>query len=108
MFRDLRLSRRQALWDAKALTTRKTLPLFDGDMDGEAIVEPAALLPQMTEGEQVVEDYVALRLTLRRHPVALLRHILPPGLSRTGPPYVSTAKPYKPPMPLPFTRANPD
>jgi DNA-directed DNA polymerase III PolC len=108
VFRDIGLTRRQALWDAKALTTRKTLPLFDGDMDGEAIKEPAALLPQMTEGEQVVEDYVALRLTLRRHPVALLRHILTPDPSRTAPPYVSTTKPYKPPMPLPFTRANPD
>ena len=31
------------------------------------------LLPQMTEGEQVVEDYVAMRLTLRRHPMAFLR-----------------------------------
>ncbi|MFA8384842.1 MAG: error-prone DNA polymerase [Pelagibaca sp.] len=107
-FSDLRLTRRQALWEAKALTTRKTLPLFDGDIDGEAIHEPAALLPQMTEGEQVVEDYVALRLTLRRHPVALLRHILTPDPSRTVQPYVSTTKPYKPPMPLPFTRANPD
>ncbi len=29
-------------------------------------------------GEQVVEDYVAMRLTLRRHPVALLRHLLTP------------------------------
>ena len=45
-------------------------------MDGEGIVEPAALLPEMTEGEQVVEDYVAMRLTLRSHPVALLRHLL--------------------------------
>jgi hypothetical protein len=27
----------------------------------------------MTEGEAVVEDYVAMRLTLRSHPVALIR-----------------------------------
>jgi hypothetical protein len=32
----------------------------------------------MTEGEQVVEDYVSMRLTLKTHPVALLRHILTP------------------------------
>ncbi len=107
-FHNLHLTRRAALWDAKALTTRKTLPLFDGDIDGEAIHEPAAHLPAMTEGEQVVEDYVALRLTLRRHPVALLRHILTPDPSRTVKPYVSATKPYKPPMPLPFTRANPE
>ena len=107
-FREIGLTRRQALWEAKALTARKTLPLFDGDIDGEATHEPAALLPQMTEGEQVVEDYVAMRLTLRRHPVALLRHILTPDPSRTVAPYVSATEPYKPPMPLPFTRANPD
>ena len=28
----------------------------------------------MSEGEEVVEDYVAMRLTLRAHPIALLRH----------------------------------
>jgi hypothetical protein len=54
------------------------LPLFDGDIDGEAIFEPAAHLPEMTLGEEVVEDYVAMRLTLKAHPVALLRHILTP------------------------------
>ncbi|MEY4983282.1 MAG: error-prone polymerase, partial [Pseudomonadota bacterium] len=36
-------------------------------------------LAAMSEGEQVVEDYVALRLTLRTHPVALLRRFLTPG-----------------------------
>jgi hypothetical protein len=34
----------------------------------------------MTEGEAVVEDYVAMRLTLRSHPVALIRHRLSPGI----------------------------
>jgi len=38
-----------------------------------------AHLPQMTTGEQVVEEYVSMRLSLRAHPVALLRHILTPG-----------------------------
>ena len=36
----------------------------------------------MTEGEQVVEDYAALRLTLRSHPVALLRDWLTPPDAR--------------------------
>jgi hypothetical protein len=36
----------------------------------------------MTEGEEVVEDYVAMRLTLRTHPVALIRHRLSPGIDR--------------------------
>ncbi|GGF50280.1 error-prone DNA polymerase [Mameliella alba] len=78
-FAALGLSRREALWQAKALKTGGELPLFSRDLDGEAIAEVAACLPQMTEGEQVVEDYVAMRLSLRAHPVALLRHILTPG-----------------------------
>ncbi|ETX30469.1 error-prone DNA polymerase [Roseivivax isoporae] len=79
VFAGLGLTRREALWEAKALAADRPLPLFAGDMDGEGIVEPAAALPAMTEGEEIVEDYVALRLTLRRHPVALLRHLLTPG-----------------------------
>ncbi|MEL0437936.1 error-prone DNA polymerase [Phycobacter sp. K97] len=77
-FAVLGLSRREALWQAKAITARKPLPLFERELEGEAIDEPAAHLPQMTLGEEVVEDYVALRLSLRAHPVALLRHILTP------------------------------
>jgi hypothetical protein len=47
-------------------------------MDGEGEVEPAVQFRSMSEGEAVVEDYVSMRLTLRSHPVALLRHILTP------------------------------
>ncbi|MGR3490686.1 MAG: helix-hairpin-helix domain-containing protein, partial [Shimia sp.] len=81
-FATLGLTRRAALWEAKALTKDRPLPLFAGDLDGEAIEEAAPTLPRMTEGEQVVEDYVAMRLTLRTHPVALLRHRLTPGMGR--------------------------
>ncbi|SHJ54749.1 DNA polymerase III, alpha subunit [Shimia gijangensis] len=82
-FLGLRMSRREALWQARAIHSEKPLPLFAGDMDGEGIVEPAAMLPEMSEGEQVVEDYVAMRLTLRSHPVALLRHVLTPEPENT-------------------------
>ena len=78
VFASLGLSRRQALWGAKAIKSDKPLPLFAEDMDGEAIFEPEANLPEMTLGEQVVEDYVATRLSLKAHPVALLRHKLTP------------------------------
>jgi len=37
----------------------------------------------MTEGEEVVEDYVSMRLTLRAHPVALIRHRLTPGMGQS-------------------------
>ena len=73
------MSRREALWEAKALSPAKPLPLFEDDLDGEAVDEPAAHLPQMTLGEEVVEDYVSMRLTLRAHPLALLRDRLTPG-----------------------------
>ncbi|WP_149757012.1 error-prone DNA polymerase [Roseivivax sediminis] len=79
VFAPLGLTRREALWEARALAGDRPLPLFAGDMEGEGVREPAAHLPEMTEGEEIVEDYVAMRLTLRRHPVALLRHILTPG-----------------------------
>lgn len=81
-FAALDLPRRDALWAARALTPKTELPLFAGDLDGEGIVEPAVHLPQMTEGENVVEDYVAMRLTLRSHPVALIRDRLSPGIDR--------------------------
>ncbi|RMD94333.1 MAG: error-prone DNA polymerase, partial [Alphaproteobacteria bacterium] len=77
-FAALGLSRREALWAAKALAKGGELPLFAGDLDGEGIVEPAAHLPAMSLAEEVVEDYVAMRLTLRAHPMALLRHLLTP------------------------------
>ncbi len=85
VFASLRLTRREALWEAAALANDKPLPLFAGDLDGEGIDEPAAYLPEMSEGEHVVEDYVAMRLTLRAHPIAFLRHKLTPGTPRLDP-----------------------
>ncbi len=82
VFAGINLTRREALWEAKALAPGQALPLFANDIDGEVVDEPAALLPEMTEGEQVVEDYVAMRLTLKSHPLALLRHVLTP--TKTG------------------------
>ena len=79
MFAALGLNRRDALWEAKALRAPAPLPLFGGDIEGEGIIEPAAHLPQMGLGEQVVEDYAAMRLSLRAHPVALIRHLLTPS-----------------------------
>jgi len=80
-FATLGQSRRDALWAARALTGDRPLPLFAGDIDGEGIVEPAVVFREMSEGEKVVEDYVSMRLTLRSHPMALLRPWLTPGLA---------------------------
>lgn len=76
VFASLGLSRRDALWAVKPLKAAP-LPLFAAadaragtrEEDGE----PAVRLPDLLPGEQVVEDYATLRLTLREHPMALLR-----------------------------------
>ena len=78
VFAPLRLSRRDALWQAKAIVANKPLPFFAGNIDGEGLNEPASQLPAMSLGEDVVEDYVTLRLSLRAHPIALLRPVLTP------------------------------
>ena len=75
-FATLGLSRRDALWAAEAIAGGTPLPLFATDMEGEAISEPDVQFREMTMGEAVVEDYVSMRLTLRAHPMALLRPVL--------------------------------
>ena len=76
-FSDMGLTRRDALWQVKAIRADKPLPLFSDPIDGEAIAEPQASLPTMHLGEEVVEDYLALRLSLRAHPMELLRPVIP-------------------------------
>lgn len=97
VFAVLGLSRREALWQARAIRAPKPLPLFDSDIDGELIVEPPAHLPQMRRGEEVVEDYLATRLSLKAHPLALLRPYLSPKDGR-APFGHGGAKPPKPPV----------
>lgn len=77
------LSRRQALWAVKALQ-QEPLPLFASQdearkpptgMQGgaDAVFELPPPLPDLSLGEEVVEDYAVLRLTLRRHPICFVR-----------------------------------
>ncbi|MGB0961060.1 MAG: OB-fold nucleic acid binding domain-containing protein, partial [Halocynthiibacter sp.] len=72
-FGDISLNRRDALWQVKAIRSPRPLPLFDDQIDGEGIQEASVALPMMHLGEEVVEDYVAMRLSLRAHPMELLR-----------------------------------
>ena len=72
-FRSMNLDRRQALWQARALAEAPPLPLFEAAEEREDGPEPAVALPAMTDGEQVVEDYRTLRLSLRAHPLSFLR-----------------------------------
>ncbi|SHE88946.1 error-prone DNA polymerase, DnaE-like [Litoreibacter ascidiaceicola] len=72
-FSDMGLTRRDALWLVKAIRSQTPLPLFNDPIDGESVNEPKVELPAMHLGEEVVEDYVAMRLTLKAHPMELLR-----------------------------------
>ena len=71
------LTRRDALWAVRAIRAPAPLPLFSDPLDGEGLREPAVTLPAMHLGEEVVEDYLATRLTLRAHPMELLRPTIP-------------------------------
>jgi error-prone DNA polymerase len=62
--------RRQQVWDAAALRSTPEL-LQDAPFD-EDVLE----LPQAPEGEEILFDYASMGLTLRRHPMALLRPTL--------------------------------
>jgi error-prone DNA polymerase len=76
-FAGMGLTRRDALWQVRAIRAPAPLPLFADRIEGEGILEPDVVLPPMHLGEEVVEDYVSLRLTLRAHPMELLRPSLP-------------------------------
>jgi len=71
-FRSMGLDRREALWAVKGLPA-EPLPLFAAMGEEEQGNEPAAALPVMGIGEHVAEDYRTLHLSLKRHPLALLR-----------------------------------
>ncbi|CUA93310.1 DNA polymerase III subunit alpha [Comamonas thiooxydans] len=72
--RSLAGHRRQQMWDAAAQASLP--PIFAQ----AAIHEPRLELPQAAEGEEIMFDYAATGLSLRRHPLALLR----PRLARHG------------------------
>ena len=74
-FATIGLSRRDALWAVKALPSPRQLPLFS--VESENIAEPDVILPAMTLGQEVVEDFLSLRLSLRAHPLELLRRRFP-------------------------------
>ncbi|QDL55847.1 error-prone DNA polymerase [Rhodoferax aquaticus] len=59
--------RRQQVWDASALRPAPAL------LQGVPIEEDPLYLPAAAEGEEVTFDYAALGLTLRSHPLLLLR-----------------------------------
>jgi error-prone DNA polymerase len=80
-FSSLGLTRRDALWAAAGLNRtgdKDDLPLLR-DL-AFAPIEADAHLPPMPPGEEVVEDYRFLSLSLKGHPVAFLRKRLAPNV----------------------------
>ncbi|WP_294295131.1 error-prone DNA polymerase, partial [uncultured Sphingomonas sp.] len=76
-FHALGEDRRQGLWKVKGLC-ETPLPLFAAADARQASFSPEGLEPDvslrpLTEGREVVEDYRALQLSLRAHPLAFLR-----------------------------------
>ncbi|HRW61830.1 MAG TPA: error-prone DNA polymerase, partial [Defluviicoccus sp.] len=74
-FGSLKLDRRRALWAVLGLE-EEPLPLFAPLFAGAGKVqeqEPAVALPPAPLGEEVSDDYQAFGLSLKAHPVALLR-----------------------------------
>jgi len=74
-FRSLGLDRRDALWAARGLNRvggQEDLPLFE-QATLDRTREPDFDLPSMCLGEHIVEDYRTIGLSLKAHPVSLLR-----------------------------------
>jgi error-prone DNA polymerase len=78
VFRSIGLDRRHALWavaryyeTGTPALARRDLPIFAA---ASAIPdEPGAALPEMPLGEHVLTDYATMRMSLKAHPMALLR-----------------------------------
>ena len=76
-FASLGLTRREALWAVQGLNRagdKDDLPLLR-PLSFRA-TEPDADLPPMPPGEEVIEDYRRLKLSLRAHPVSFVRRDL--------------------------------
>ncbi|MBM3609452.1 MAG: error-prone DNA polymerase, partial [Alphaproteobacteria bacterium] len=74
-FRSTGLGRRAALWEVRRLPEDDPLPLFSAMRAPELGAEGDARLPAMTLGEHVVIDYQTTRLSLKAHPMKLLRKL---------------------------------
>lgn len=73
-FRSLGLDRRQALWEVSALADRP-VELFKGQ-PSESVREQQVSLPLMTLKEHVAQDYASTALSLKAHPLSLMRGTL--------------------------------
>lgn len=84
-FRSIGLDRRNALWAIRGLRGHlskpaavESLPLFGKAEDAKTPFqrEEKIALPALLPGEHVIDDYDALRLSLKAHPVSFIRDSL--------------------------------
>lgn len=76
-FGSINITRRKALWTIRGLSA-VALPLFAAADERERKFasesnEPEVQLAAMTEGSEVVEDYLTKGLSLRQHPITFIR-----------------------------------
>ncbi len=72
-FGSLQLDRRAAAWIIRRLPDDEPLPLFAATQARELGTEPDARLPLMPLPEQIAVDYQTTRLSLKGHPMGMLR-----------------------------------
>jgi error-prone DNA polymerase len=74
-FRSVGQDRREALWAARRLPNDKPLPLFAAAAARELGEDAATYLPEMQLGEHVTTDYQMTRVSLKAHPMEILRPV---------------------------------
>lgn len=74
-FQSLQQDRREALWQVRRLPNDHVLPLFAAAQARELGEEPDTDLPPMPLGEHVTADYQTARLSLKSHPMQILRPV---------------------------------
>ncbi len=72
-FGSLKQDRRQAMWEVRRLPNDNPLPLFAAADARELGEEPDSNLPEMPLREHVAADYQTARLSLKGHPMQILR-----------------------------------
>jgi error-prone DNA polymerase len=70
-FRSMGMDRRQAMWEASALSDRP-MGAFAGHQSASEFEAPVEL-PKLSLSEHVVQDYMSTSLSLKAHPVSFVR-----------------------------------
>ena len=83
--RSMGLDRRQGLWAVRGMVSDHQLPLFEATQTSTLGQDVAVALPEMALREHVVADYQTHRLSLKAHPMELLRPLYERGIESADP-----------------------